>query len=245
MRPVNLLPEQHRPRVATGGRSGSAYVVIGVLAAILMATVAYALTANRVNSLKEDTRAAEAEAAEAEARAAVLAPFAQFQQVKETRFASVSGLAQSRVDWERLSRELAHVFPDGAWLTEVNALTTPSAEGTTTSSATSTSPSGSQHLGPTVTVAGCAKSQPIVARMLVRLRRLDRAEGAELVESSRGEGEGGAGQSSSGSSSAGSDCGKHYVFEAKVELAPVDPVGTLENGTGRQVEVPASLGGGS
>src|SRR5665809_16294 len=196
MRPVNLLPEQNRPRAATGGHSGSAYVVVGILAAALIAVLVYAITANRVNSLKEETIRVQAEASDAESRAAVLAPFAQFQQVKETRVQSVSGLAQSRVDWERLSRELAHVLPEGAWLNVVDASTVPEESG-----ATAAGEAGGD-LGPSVTLTGCAESQPLVARMLVRLRRLDRAEDVELLESVKGEEQGGA---TGGTASGGSE----------------------------------------
>lgn len=245
MRPVDLLPEQHRPRAATGSQAGSAYVVVGLLAAALIAVLVYAITANRVNSLKEETIRVEAEASSAEARAAVLAPFAQFQQVKETRVQSVSGLAQNRVDWERLSRELAHVLPAGAWLSAVEASTT--AEGSEVSTADG---EGNAHTGPSVTLIGCAESQPLVARMLVRLRRLDRAEEVELIESVKGQEQGGGtgGTTTSGSGASegsGGGCDDLYAFNAKVNLAPIDPVDTLEDGLGRSVEVPASLGGGS
>ena len=242
MRPVDLLPEQHRPRAATGSQAGSAYVVVGLLAAVLIAVLVYAITANRVNSLKEETIKVEAEASSAEARAAVLAPFAQFQQVKETRVQSVSGLAQSRVDWERLSRELAHVLPAGAWLSAVEATTT--AEG---SEVTTASGEGSAHTGPSVTLTGCAESQPLVARLLVRLRRLDRAEEVELIESLKGQ-EGGGGTTTSGSETSdgsGGGCADNYAFNAKVNLTAIDPADTLEDGDGSSVEVPASLGGGS
>ena len=50
MRPVNLLPAHYRSRQATGGLSGSAYGVVGVLAALLLAATAYVLTSNQVDS---------------------------------------------------------------------------------------------------------------------------------------------------------------------------------------------------
>lgn len=249
MRAVNLLPERHRPRAATGKRAGSAYAVVAVLGVLLVAVLAYALTANKVNSLKEDTIRVEREAADAEARAAELAPFAAFQQVKETRVTSVGTLARSRIDWERLARELARVLPPEASLTKVEASTTPE-EATSTVSAGQEEPPG-----PTVSLSGCAKSQPVVARMLVRLKRLNGAEDVKLDDSSKAAQDAAAGDvgsptgaaagtSGDASATAGADCDE-YIFEATVELTPATPLapsgaGSLAGGE----EVPTSLGGG-
>ena len=40
MKPVNLLPERHRPRTPTGGGKGSSYILLGALGAVLIAPAA-------------------------------------------------------------------------------------------------------------------------------------------------------------------------------------------------------------
>ena len=65
MRPVNLLPDGQRPRYASGAMAGSAYVVLAVLAALLLAALAYVLTANQVTSRQDQAAKAEREAAAA------------------------------------------------------------------------------------------------------------------------------------------------------------------------------------
>jgi hypothetical protein len=45
MRPVNLLPAEHRPRRSSGDGNG-AYVALGVLGVLLLALVGYVLAAN-------------------------------------------------------------------------------------------------------------------------------------------------------------------------------------------------------
>jgi Tfp pilus assembly protein PilN len=248
MRAVNLLPAQHRRRVPTGGRSGSAYVVLGLLGLVLAATVVYVVTANLVTAREDEAARVAQEADAAEAEAASLAPFGAFEALKTSRLATVSAIAQGRLDWERMMRELALVIPRDAWLAEVEAAVAPeegTEEGATAPTDTDAPPS------PAATLTGCAKSQPTVARMMVRLRRLNGATDVSLEESARTPPESTSGStgaaasapSSAPSSSASSteDCGKYYAFTATVTLAPpsvTPPVG-LEG-----EKVPVSLGGG-
>lgn len=67
MKPVNLLPERYRPAKSTGKRSGSAYVVLGVLGVLLLAVFLLVHTSNQVADRNEQIAAAEAEAAHATA----------------------------------------------------------------------------------------------------------------------------------------------------------------------------------
>src|SRR3712207_3894059 len=112
MRAVNLLPEKHRPRQATGGRSGSSYVLLGVLAEVVGGVLVYVMTVNSINSAKSDIASAKAGAARATAEAESLGAYGDFAQVKKQREGAVKQVAQSRLDWERLVREVAHVLPD-------------------------------------------------------------------------------------------------------------------------------------
>ena len=78
MRPVNLLPAKHRPHQADGSKSGSAYVIVGVLAVLLLMAVTYVLETNKIAQAKTDTAAAEQKTAEARAKATANGPYANF-----------------------------------------------------------------------------------------------------------------------------------------------------------------------
>jgi Tfp pilus assembly protein PilN len=242
MRPVNLLPERERAQAPTAA-GGSSYVVVGVLAALLLAVFAYVMTSNQINSRTGDVAKAEAEATRAETRAASFGPFQQFAQIKTDRLTSVKTLADTRFDWERLMRELALVLPSGSSLTAVTASSGDAASATSTPTApppapgaTTTAPPGT----PTLTLTGCATSQRRVAVMLVRLRQLHRAADVQLVDSSQGETSGEAGASAPTTGTTG--CfGSDYLFNVAVTFGPAVPT-ELED---EDPSVPSSLGGGA
>lgn len=251
MRAVNLLPQQHRPVGPTGERSGSAYFVIGALVVMLAAAIAYVVVANQVTSGREEAASLSAQADIAEARVAELAPFGEFSALKEARVMAVSELATSRLDWERLARELSLVLPKDTWLTSVDGNTGTSPTAAAAAAPAPASGAAAEHTGPTVTLTGCAKSQPAVATTLVRLKRLNGASDVQLDSSTREseskpkstKGKAKDETAGAGSSSASEGCGKGYGFTATVELEPVKPV--LPAGAKKPTQVPASLGGGS
>jgi Tfp pilus assembly protein PilN len=232
MRPVNLLPEQHRPHRG-GGMSGSAYVLVGLLGVLLIGLVAYVLTTNQLNDHKAAAADAKRDARQAEARLATLGQYGDFAKVAKSRKASVAQLAQGRFDWERFLRETAHVLPADTWLTGIDATSTPGA----TSSTTAAGPGIAQESQPGAELEGCAKRQPDVAKLMVRMRELHRVSDVQLSESTRSD------SASSTTGATSSDgCGKYYKFNVKAvfELAsePVSP-------TRGPRAVPARLGGGS
>ena len=230
MKPVNLLPEEHRPRGGTGGRQGSAYVVLGVLGALFLATLLYVLTASQVSSRERDAARAQREAQQAEARFAALGAYGNFARIEQTRATSVKSLAGARFDWERLIRKLALVLPKGTWLTEVDASVVPSSEDAGAPKVT----------GPSAKIAGCAQRQPDVARLMVRLRRLHRVSDVTLTESAKEEQDSGGGAPVAGPGGASQEgCSGRYKFDLTVAFEAL-PAGA---GAG-QARVPASLGGG-
>lgn len=237
MRAVNLLPETNRPARASGKRSGIGYIVLGALGGVLLAALLYMFTASQVASREDEAARVAIEADQVEAEAASLAPFGDFRAVKDMRVSSVTSLAQARIDWERLTRELASVLPRSTSLTSLEgstgAVTAGGAE-----PAPSSASSESAVEGPNVVLTGCAESQPSVARMLVRLRRLNGAEDVTLQESLKGEAEGGA----SSTAATGECVGGGFGFSATVVLAEPAPIAA---GPETDVNVPASLGGGS
>jgi Tfp pilus assembly protein PilN len=238
MRPVNLLPPKHRPHQPSGGKSGSSYLVLGVLALFLAGVVGYVMEANKITTAKSDITVAEQKTAEARAKSQQMGPFANFAQIKQQRVASVRQLADGRFDWERTVRELAHVLPTGVWLRDFDASVIPSGETGTTE--------GTTWAGPSVRLHGCAQKQQQVAVMLVRLREMQGVHDVKLTDSTRGEDPDKSAPASGDSAANNSDdCGQHklranYEFNAVVEFDLAGPAPAANAG-----KTPVRLGGGS
>jgi hypothetical protein len=251
MKPVNLLPASDRRKVVSAKRvDRGGFLVIGALAVLLLLTVFYVTTQNKINGGKTDIAKAKQRTKEAEVRAAALGPFAKFAQVKETRVSSVKMLASQRFDWERLMREVALVLPEGTALQKMIGSTsgTPSAGGSTSAPAPATSGTADASAGaassPSVNVLGCAKSQDDVATTMVRLRAMHRVDDVTLADSSKGADSGG-GAPSGGSpdSGSGSECPpRFYKFDVTVTFKPA-PSTSMPDGGAKKV--PSRLGGGS
>lgn len=252
MNPVNLLPAKHRPRTPTGGQQGSAYVVVGVLAGLLLLVVFYVLTINGVNTRKAQVARAKAETTQLQAKANSLSAYGNFVQVKEERVRSVKQLAEGRIDWERLTRGLARVLPSNVWLISASASASgnPSSPGSGAGSSPSpgtagpgSDPSATQ---PKVELVGCAPGQSVIAVTLVRLRELAGAQDVALNEITKPEptesAPGGATGSTGAASSGDSDCGNLHGKPA----AKWDATVTFDSKAGTAATgVPRSLGGGA
>ena len=226
MRPVNLLPARHRPRKGGSGDSKNAYIALGVLGLIVLAVFGYVITANKVSSRNSEIAATRQQIAAAQTQSVTDQQFGDFAAVKEARLAAVKSLATTRIDWERLFRELAHVLPEGMWLTGFESQ---AAEA-----------DGGGELQPTLTLKGCAKDHAQIADAMVRLRELHVAEDVELTQTIAGEKQ----QSTGFGAPAEQDdsgCGELLSFEVSITMAV--PTGAELTGTAEPV--PASLGGGS
>ena len=233
MRPVNLLPADLRPRGGSG-RQGSGYVALGVLGALFLLTVVYVAFAAQASSREADSARVGREAQQAEARAAALGSYGNFARMEKTRAASVKALAGARFDWERLMRELALVLPDGTWLTEVDASVTPDPE---------SGVEGAGATGPAAKIVGCAPRQSDVARLMVRLRGMNKVSDVTLTESGKGEQDSTGGAPVAGpEGGASGGCGSLYSFELVVAFEALPDLPDASPGGGG---VPASLGGGS
>jgi Tfp pilus assembly protein PilN len=232
MKAVNLIPNDQRRAQGSGAQAGSSYIVIGVLVTLLVMVAGYVLTSNKVTQDKNDAAAAKAEADSLEAEIAQRGAFTNFSQIKETRLASVSGVAETRFDWERLMRELSRVMPSGSWLQTTDASVTGEVAGAEASTApvagTAVVPQ------PKVNLVGCTPDQSDVAGMMVRLRQLHRVSDVELNQSSTQLG-------ASGEASVDS-CGRNYQFDLLVTFSPTPPQTEAPHG---ENVVPTSLGGGS
>ncbi len=234
MNSVNLLPTNLRPREAAGARQNGAYIALGVLGVLLLAVTMYVIALNGITSNKNELAELNERKTQSDLRAGALSSFGDFQEVKATRVASVRSLADSRLDWERLLREISKVLPEGVWLTGL--------EGSTTPEGTAPAPAAGPAPGPSLKVSGCAKRQQTVATTLLRLRQLNLAVDVSLDESSRPEPTPGAVVAAApapADTGGPQDCGEDYTFAATVVLAPA----ASEAEEARQA--PVSLGGGS
>ena len=109
MKRMNLLPPELRPR--EGGRRGSSYLVIGALFASVVAMLVYAMVIGGVRS--DETELAslkERDRSKRNARADALRPYGEFAEMKHQRERSIRTVADTRFDYERLTRELARIL---------------------------------------------------------------------------------------------------------------------------------------
>lgn len=207
MRPVNLIPPEQRRGEHGPMRTGPVpYLVVGALVAVLAGVTALAMTGNQIADRKGELATLEREDAVAGARAERLAAYTQFRALREQRVATVTSLADSRFDWERVMRELSLVLPPSAWLVSLEA-SAPGGEG----GSGGDSMSGSI-AGPSLTISGCATGHEGVAGLVTALKDIDGVTRVGVESSELGsekEGAGGSGDSggdSGGGSGGGSDC---------------------------------------
>ncbi len=179
MKAINLLPPDLRgtpkrsggvsskPSVAPEAPAGiGAYVVLGALAACVLALAAYVLTTNTVKDRQAKLEATNAQAAATTQRVAQLKPYADFKAMAETRIQTVKDLASSRFDWEQSLRDVSRAIPANVTL---KTLTGTMSSGTTGGG----SSIRGQIAAPAIELTGCTKSQKDVATLLSRMRGVD------------------------------------------------------------------------
>jgi Tfp pilus assembly protein PilN len=184
VRPVNLIPPEERRGGAAPARTGKlSYFVIGALAALLLGVTAVVLTNKQISNDKAELATAKEKQAIAEARLKSLTAFTTLQGLTDKRFATVTSLAKSRFDWERVLSELARILPDDVWLVNVTGTVRPDvqvengAEIDTRASVT----------GPALEIIGCATSQDAVARFVTDLQDIDGVTRVGVKEAKRPE----------------------------------------------------------
>jgi Tfp pilus assembly protein PilN len=229
-------------------RTGSIpYIVLGTLIAVLAGVTLLVVTSNQVDERKSEVRQLKQEDAVAVQEAKRLIPYVQFQTLHEQRVETISSLANSRFDWERVMRELSLILPADVWLTEL---------GASASSGSEVGEGGgggnlrNSVAGPALELTGCAAGQEAVAGFVTALKDVDGVTrvGVELSELPSQE-QGGGSAESSEEGGEETDC-RTRKFIAKFNLvvafdaAPVPVTASSENEevvtTTESVEAPTS-----
>ena len=170
MRPVNLIPSNERRGDTSVSRTGPiAYLLIGALVAILGGVSALVLTDNEISDKKAELAELESELTEEQARVDRFSVYTQFRSVRETRAMTVTTLADSRFDWERVIRELSLVLPPDIWLTQLSATAAPGI----TVEGGATVIGREAVAGPALEIVGCAPSHQAVASFVAVARDID------------------------------------------------------------------------
>jgi type IV pilus assembly protein PilN len=242
MRPINLLPPEDRRDGQAPTRTGQMpYILVGALVLLLIGVTALVLAGNQVSEREADVTRLKHEDAQESARADRLAAYTQFQTLHEQRVATVTSLANSRFDWERVMRELSLILPENAWLVEVSASASP---GTDAGGSGGGSGLRSGSPGPALELSGCAAGQEAVAGFVTALKDIDGVTRVGVQSSELGSSEAGAGIGEEGGSGGGGDDCRTRDFIAKFEIvvvfdaAPV-PVGASDEEAAAPVTTPA------
>jgi Tfp pilus assembly protein PilN len=231
VRPVNLIPPEDRRGGSAPLRTGPLpYVLLAGLVALLVGVVALVLAGNEISEREGDVAKLEREDARATAKAQRLAAYTEFRAMSEQRVATVSELADSRFDWERVMRELALILPDDVWLVSLTATAAPgvSVEG---GGGDSSGMRGAVP-GPALELSGCAKGQEGVAGFVTALEDIDGVtrvgvQSSELPEKASG-GEGGGG----GEDSGGEECRTRETIAKFAIVVAFDAAPVAETASG-------------
>jgi Tfp pilus assembly protein PilN len=243
MRPVNLIPPEQRHGSQSPLRTGPLpYLLLGGLVALLVGVALLVVTSNQISERKSEIVTLKQEDAVAQKQAEELAPYVQFAQLRAQRTETVSDLANSRFDWERVMGELSKILPSDVWLTKLSASASPEASSGSSSSNESSGASAlrSAIAGPALEINGCANGQDGVAGFVTALKQIDgvtrvgvQSSALPTEESSAESGEG---------SSGGSDCRtRNFIAQFEIVVAfDAAPVAAPVEATEAEATEPAT-----
>jgi Tfp pilus assembly protein PilN len=206
-----------------------AYIVLGALLAALAGVTLLVVADNQIASRTAEVAELKEETASAEAQAARLAPYTQFHAVSNQRTLTVSNLADSRFDWEKVMRQLALVLPHDVWLTNLTGSVRPDVP-----------VGGGENIamrgsiaGPALSLVGCAAGQEAVAGFVTVLKNIDGVTRVGVQSSQLPSDSGSGGESGSVSASGG--CQNHnFIAQFQLVIAfdaapiPAAATGTTE-----------------
>lgn len=233
MRPVNLIPQDERRDSSSPLRSGPLpYILLGALLAALAAVTVLVVTDNQIAESKTEIETLNGQIAAAEARASESAAYTQFHQVSQQRTETVTNLANSRFDWEKVIRQLSLVIPGDVWLTNMTGTVKP---GVSVNGGASIALRDSA-AGPALQLEGCATGQEAVAGFVSRLKEIDGVTrvGMQLSELPTPD------ESNEESSEGGGDC-QTELFIAKFQIVATFDAAPIPAGGGEAGEVEVAV----
>jgi Tfp pilus assembly protein PilN len=239
VRPVNLIPPEERRGEKAPMRTGPlAYVVVAVLAVALLALVVTVLTNNQISDRQTEKASLQSQVDQAQTDAKRLQSFANFASMQQARELTVTSLAQSRFDWQRVLRELAIVIPPDVWLTNLSAKVSAQAQtagsgSSSSSSSSSASVDASNIAGPSLDIQGCASGHEAVARFLASLHDVDGVTRVSVLSSEQPDASsGGAGDvSAAPTATGGASCAaRNFIstFEVVAAFDAAQPGATTQ-----------------
>lgn len=245
MRSVNLIPPDARQGDLAPMRTGGIpYAILAALGVALLGVIAVAFTGKQVSDREAEVAQLNQQLQTHTAKAQSLSAFAEFGALEEMRAGTISSLAQSRFDWERVVNELALVIPTDVWLVEMSGTVSPTV-------ALENGPDVQLRdsiTGPALEIVGCATGQDAVAGFVSDLEDIDGVTRVGVASSERPEEDLAASGSSeattSGSDETGGECRtRDFItrFEIAVAFDAVPVPGTATAAPG----VPAPLAPGS
>jgi Tfp pilus assembly protein PilN len=198
------------------------YIVIGAVVAVLAGVTALVLVGNQISESEAEVTGLQREDAVEGARADRLAAYTQFHSLHEQRMATITSLADSRFDWERVMRELSLILPRNVWLVGLTATASPEASAGGAGGESSTGLRGGSS-GPALELSGCASGQEAVAGFVTALKDIDGVTRVGVKISELASEKSGAGVSPSGEAGTGegSDDCRTRKFIAKFEIVAV------------------------
>jgi Tfp pilus assembly protein PilN len=238
MRSVNLIPPDERGSDRGAMRTGAvSYVLIGALALALLGMIALAFTSKQVSDRNSEVAKLTAQEQQAEAKSQSLQAFANFRAVQQQRSTTITSLAQSRFDWQRVINELARVIPSNVWLVQL--------AGSVNPQVTLTDAPEIQIrddiAGPALELVGCAINQDAVAGFVSALEEIDGVTRVGLQSSGKvDDGSSIGGAVSSGSQQTNSEC-RTRVGIPKFEIVVAFDSVPTPSGAVTDPSVPSSL----
>ena len=182
MRPVNLIPKDQRRGDRAAMRTGIAsYVLLGALAMGVLAVAVLALTSKQISDHKAEITQLQLQEQAAVAKAQSLQSFTTFRAAQEARSGTITSLAQSRFDWQRVLDEFARVIPSNVWLIKLAGTVDPTVSVTDGPDLQTRDAAP----GPALEMVGCASSQDAVAGLIANLQEIDGATRVGLESSER------------------------------------------------------------
>ena len=242
MRAVNLIPVEERRGESAPTRTGAlVYIVVGALLAAFAGVTMMVLASNAINDRKAEISRLETEEAQARARAESLASYAQFRQVRDARVSTVTSLADSRFDWERVMHELSLVLPDDVWLTEMTGTVRPDVNVDEAADVALRDSAA----GPALEIIGCAPGQEAVGGFISALRDIDGVTRVGILRSERPPLDSTGAQATDESDCRTRDFIAKFEIVATFDAAPVAPAAISPDGAAPVAPAPTESAEGS